>query len=497
MFAPGRLSGDMVPTPEVGPGSAASADIAFPPSAPFLLAKTPESFRLPDLYAMEASLRSEADGGGYRCVRTDVDPATGSCLLRLDLHLGGGSGGGPGGSDGGRSGPTRPSFSGPPPPSFLSRCDFIAECLASGRDAASLLEDVRINGGGLAAVEDWALDYLCLAPNGPSSSAAAVAPSDRAGKGGGRDTRGGRKRPGGGKGYTSRSLLCCVSHSLAGRPALDPRGATQRLVVIEASDGLFLARKIAPPEETPPVVDGEEGRARPEGRKSWAGRPFQYSSAVNPTVAEVVVDVLLDLARARRRSHPSPSGSGGGRERGGRPTLLLDPTCGSGTFLARAVERGADAVGWDVNPACVDGSERNLQFMFGEAGGGGPMWTVDERDAASPPDGRCDCDCVAANLPWGINTPSFLGENGDILAALARTVPPGTPCAFVFRGGSHGDDLRRAMEGLGYEIRGKAHVPPRDFRPPGSAKKRRQRKKAKEDDGGGVMISRAMGRNAW
>ena len=120
------------------------------------------------------------------------------------------------------------------------------------------------------------------------------------------------------------------------------------------------------------------------------------------------------------------------------------------------------------------------------------MWTVDERDAASPPDGRCDCDCVAANLPWGINTPSFLGENGDILAALARTVPPGTPCAFVFRGGSHGDDLRRAMEGLGYEIRGKAHVPPRDFRPPGSAKKRRQRKKAKEDDGGeGDDLSRS------
>lgn len=90
------------------------------------------------------------------------------------------------------------------------------------------------------------------------------------------------------------------------------------------------------------------------------------------------------------------------------PITFLDPTCGSGTFLACALTSGAANVqGWDANQNCVNGALHNLEFVFGRDSANSYGYNVSLRDASIQKrvdDNFEQYDCMVANLPWGQNT---------------------------------------------------------------------------------------------
>ena len=147
---------------------------------------------------------------------------------------------------------------------------------------------------------------------------------------------------------------------------------------------------------------------------------------------------------------------------------LLDPTCGSGTFLAFALNRGMTVEGWDVRQACVDGTRKNLESFFGE----GKRWTVSQRDAAEH--SKCEdlrsADCLVANLPWGQNTIASSDENVRILEQVAKNLRKRTVCAFVTKNA----DLHKHFERLGYSVLGTAPVPPKHFELPRGNKNKKE-----------------------
>jgi hypothetical protein len=150
----------------------------------------------------------------------------------------------------------------------------------------------------------------------------------------------------------------------------------------------------------------------------------------------------------------------------------MDPTCGSGTFLAMALMAGGDesnanarrnmeVVGIDSNPKCVAGTVRNLRHLFphhctdeknAQSFGGDDLggWTLDlhhhsESAApaaptapAAPPSLRATIhagdsvclgsfvtggkfDCAVANLPWNRNMFEYqTTRNDDDECASAR-----------------------------------------------------------------------------
>jgi len=191
---------------------------------------------------------------------------------------------------------------------------------------------------------------------------------------------------------------------------------------------------------------------------SWAQRPFQYSSAVNPSVADIVVDILLCMVGKDSHSR----------------TKILDPTCGSGTFLAFAVSRGAIVEGWDLNEACVKGCNSNLNFVASTD------HVIRLQDATMPNLSGIDhsIDGVVANFPWGQNSIAYLDENKSILRNIATLVPPQTPCAFVTKTIS----LQQDMKALGYQLVGHAHVPPKDFELPMGNKQQSKRHRRSSSD---------------
>ena len=408
-----------------------------------ILCKTAETFRLADLYLLEATLRSTLRG--VACNRLCVDGATGSTLLAMGAT------------------PTTGSGTPPPLPSVdplgvlggLSGVEWAAEELAYSDTAGGLVEDllrrssdveraVRRNRDNGDTVE-WSIDYVRM--------------------GGAQGPR--RNRPD----YTARSLMCRVAQALTLPAALDPKRAGISLVLLDTSDALRLCVKVQAGREV-----GEDGNGRLTDL--WTSRPFQYSSAIHPLVGRIVVDVLLDMVRAGR----GKAGEG--------PIWLLDPTCGSGTLLAHAVSGGASAVGWDINACCADGSRANLVHLFGDAvvgdGEDDDGRVVIERRDASLGVGRPDdaevhavVDCVAGNLPWNRNTPAFEGDNSNILRTVRALLQPGAPCAIV----SGGKDVQKDMPRLGYKILATASIPQSNFKLPKSKKA----KKGSEGSGGRSM----------
>ncbi|KAI2496921.1 hypothetical protein MHU86_17562 [Fragilaria crotonensis] len=174
----------------------------------------------------------------------------------------------------------------------------------------------------------------------------------------------------------------------------------------------------------------------------YTSRSLMYSSSINPNIAEIIVDFLLDAVDGME--HPK----------------VLDPTCGSGTFLAYALARGMVAEGWDVQQACVDGTKRNLDSFFGKS----DRWTVSRRDATDclTMESMDDVDCVVANLPWGQNTISYVDENSRILESITPFLKEKTPCAFATKD----TKLQVSLKRLGYTVLGWANVPPTDFELP-------------------------------
>jgi hypothetical protein len=223
-------------------------------------------------------------------------------------------------------------------------------------------------------------------------------------------------------------------------------------------------------------------------RQKWAGRPFPYSSAINYEIAEMAICILLHSRRG------GGGGLGGGRGNSDKSIetstapALLDPTCGSGTFLAVAMQWGVPRVeGRDSNPACIDGTRRNLEFLFGTPAA---VTTTEAcrlvvRDSAKATvrdddDNNDDNNShhttqkynrMACNLPWGQNTKSFFEEDMHILSAARSDLEKGALCIIIWKVAHRDPDTLEAdLEKIGYRSIDHALVPPKDFQFPQSTK---------------------------
>lgn len=426
------------------------------------LAKTKESFKLSDLQYLSSRVEAEEQSDLYNITRLVVDDATGSSIFLLETnsafvvadntHLWETQAGSNSSNDiSNRS---------------LSRCEWIAQILKEGESASDLIE--LLSKEPLQGVTTgWTLEYLKQASGSESRRTSS---------------------------YTSRTLFCSISHILPCPPALSLKNATDRLVVLEASTSNKLPSELLQHDSISEhegigcdtrmylakiVYYGPNVLKKNCVSGKWASRPFQYSSALNFNVAEIIVDTVLGLVFMNRRKSLA-------RRTG---IVLWDPTCGSGTILAIAMDRGMQVVGFDSKIKCAQGTLRNLEHLFGNecvernatiqckdsALAVGKMLkgsnkVSDERDST------VEIDCVVANLPWGVNSVDYRDENESILRAIRACLEKNgaggddIPCAFVTR-----DSNCRMFEETGFKILGQAHIPPKDFELP---KDRKHRKSA-------------------
>jgi SAM-dependent methyltransferase len=412
------------------------------------LAKTRETFKFSDLQAMQAQLDVAARGDRYRCRRLVLDTATGSSLLQLNV----------GRSDPGmlfkRHAPidmgSKASFMVSAqaaatsandnldalPPS-LARCEWVAQVMAHGSNASDLIYSLAEHDGGKGVKIDnctgWVLDYVRM-----SSLRKDIA----------------RETPS--LPYNLKTLLCTVAQTLRSPAALVAASASDELMLVETTQqGIYLGRV---------VWRGTALGSNAGFAAKWARRPFQYSSAIHPTVADIIVEIVLDLV-----TQPSA--------RPHSPIRILDPTCGSGTFLAFALgsNKGITfAEGWDVNHQCIEGAKENLVYCYGHEEVKAKCQLLVKDSSIMPLEGtssKLSIDCVVANLPWGKNTFEYVDQNVKILASLQKQLVPGTPCVFVHSGRDARLSSSRQLADLGYLLIADAMVPPANFLPPKSRKK--------------------------
>ncbi|CAJ1936752.1 unnamed protein product [Cylindrotheca closterium] len=420
------------------------------------LCKTKETFKLAELQWLEVELNAmssqEAKGDNekkvepYHVKKLLVDRATGSTLFQLDTF--------DEKCDGALFQEDQSLLS-PTAPSSLQKCDWIAQVLVGTKDSAAALvqtlQEVAKDTKLLEIEKDWNLNYVRMdgakdgeTKNHPRQSATT---------------------------YTKNSLLQAVAQALAVPPALDPKEAKQQLLLVDAfcdKDGrttrqcylgVIQERK-----------DGESAFSNPLSiLQDWSKRPFQYSSAINPQVAESIMDILWDMML--------PFNSDNDDEEEAQLTLL-DPTCGSGTFLALAMDRGMRIEAYDCNLQCVEGSKRNMEYLFSDTTADAMtdpqfLLQVSQHDSTNPlpitlTDSGHKIDCVIANLPWGINSSvDDDDQNVKILRSVRQRILPRTPCAFVTRSAEEMVDFG------GFEVLGQAHVPQRGFLLPKGSKKKK------------------------
>lgn len=391
-----------------------------------LLAKTKETFKISELQQLEATIQAQVSG--YTVTRELLDRSTGSSLFQIDVP------------NNNYSDLCSSCFSND---SWWKRCDWVGKIVVKGSDARDMLEKMKA----LATVSatDWTLDYMQM-----------------------RDNKMTGKHEQSRQLYTMKSLLCAVAHEMPSPPSLDPIQAKDRFLMVdttisgEQQSTCYLIQRI----------DNVAAEARNDDQlelesfsKRWTQRPFQYSSAINFSVADIVMEILDTLCKKRSNEHKTES-----------TFTLWDPTCGSGTFLALALRKGYHVEGFDYNERAVGGTQHNLEFMFSKDDVE-QKCKVELRDSSSLSAGEhaAEISCVTANLPWGRNSVEYVDGNSRILQSIRRRIADGTPCAFVTRPStlSSGSASSSLFEQAGFEILGQAFVPQRDFGLPTSKKKPR------------------------
>jgi len=402
-----------------------------------------ETFKLADLYYMELSIKTSSR---MSCDRLGVDPATGSSLILL-------------------------AEQGEPDEQGMydhTECDDILAIsssrgvewtgleLASAYDAKGLVDELRERADEIDMVmRDQADSSNSIA----SSQVTWTLEYNRMGNVVGGDSR-----------HTSKTMCYGVANALMLPPELDAKSdaASLNLILLDGPDKIRLCLVISRGESD---VNGKEGTDIVQ--RKWPGRPFQYSSAVNPKVAAIVVDILLGMY-PKDKTNETPT--------------LLDPTCGSGTFLAFALGKGANAIGWDIKESCCDGARENLDYVktaFVTEGmelspSQDLTYQIDNQDAALVSSDTLrgkDVDCAVTNLPWGLNTPTYYEENKNIMRALRGTLRSDVPVAIISRDSS----MQKELERIGFRVVAMASIPQGNFRlPKTSKKKKNEMKKRKE-----------------
>jgi tRNA G10 N-methylase Trm11 len=308
----------------------------FAKNTDFVLAKTKESFKLSDLYLLETKLESDARNWTNPNLLA-IDANTGSYLFQIDRKILGKN--------------DSECFQ----PSCMDRYDWITKrIIATGSSGEDLVQNILQQCRIIPShdLENFAIEYICM---GVMME----------------------------KDYTSKNLICRVAQCIQAPAALSTKKSAIQLILIETPTQIYLAQK--------EHLNIKENRVA----KRWSNRPYQYSSAINPTIALIVIDLLHDLIRRKARRDTDD-------------VRMLDATCGSGTFLAFALDKGMNVTGNDIKDKCCEGSLRNLRYLFDDKNK-----IVEKRcdlivsDFASS-DKLSDVlgvfDCAVTNLPWGQNT---------------------------------------------------------------------------------------------
>ena len=378
-----------------------------------LLGKTTESFQLADLQTLEGHVQAEHSHGNFSYQRLCLDASTGSSLFSIELD---------------QETPLGSFLSPSNIPSSLERSDWLGLLELNATNAHDFLESIeQLNSEKLLGDHDsWSLDYLQVFPVHLTTSERQPVSS-----------------------HTRQSILHSVVQRLPSYPriALDPDTATTKLWVVNiAGESLSLLRQVW----ERPVTRGATLKGSCWSTL-WASRPYQYSAAINFAVAEIAVDLLQTLIDDNLQRWQVPT--------------ILDPTCGSGTLLAMALDRGMNVVGCDVNPKCVEGTIANLQHLLGNDSASMGRYQVETCDSSRRmPNIATPIDGVVCNLPWGLNTVrgSTKGENFGILLLVRQILAPGTPCIFI---------AKRDLDLDGYKVLHKASIPPEHFSLPYGKKK--------------------------
>jgi hypothetical protein len=377
---------------------------------------------------------------------------------------------------------------------FADQIDWIGQVLVAEESstAASLVDAIGRQSATWALDRPWTLRYLSMMSSSSSSSSSSDSNVLNS--------------------INEKRLLCAVAQSIQNpRAALVEDDQTAQLMIVrvvadpadndnddDPTESFYLTQQLA----TTTMAKNHETTQRRAFRQQWAGRPFPYSSAINYDIAEMVMAMLLQGGR-RKGAESSNNDSTSSVVDTPNIIRLLDPTCGSGTFLAVAMmmqqqqqqqqQQGMTVSalwveGRDSNPACIDGTRRNLEYMLGPAAVSSTCRLVvrdsakasadtqhddqnEDRQANHHPTGKFNC--LVCNLPWGLNTKSYVNENLSILAAVRTELETGARCIVIWKADPNefGTSLWRAdLKRIGYRVMDQAHVPPPDFRLPTSNK---------------------------
>jgi len=501
------------------------------------LAKTRESFKLSELYVLDANVRAQYDDTRYHDAtatqdnddddesllslvkQVEMQRSTGSILLSYTTTI-----------------TTKTSPSPLMLPFVKRRYQYIAKQLSFGSNVSSFLNNSCLlfssspsigEGGGWSNIgvekQDanqqilWTLGYECFSPLHIPKEC-------------NENSNGKKKKQQQEKGFSSQTLLHHISRILPPEPILNPNTRDKNIlivhfVLIETSHGLYLVQKLLNEEEK---MEEEKEKQRLAFSKKWSGRPFQYSSAVNMNVADVIMDLMSYIVSQQKRKNglmlsreeQDLDSVLSKQERQGTTQVLLDPTCGSGTFLSFGVHLGMNVVGIDINDKCVEGTQKNLKYMFGDdvivegetssSSAAAHVFSGDssrlllqqqqQQEEGKGINGKNKYSCVVSNIPWNQNTFDFASamtktttltettteeESNALLMTLRQILDNDVPCVFVTK---TKDEIYDILISLGFRILGVAHVPPVGFELPLSKKKKNKKNASdkmemtKEDD---------------
>ncbi|KAL9178984.1 hypothetical protein ACHAXT_011957 [Thalassiosira profunda] len=191
------------------------------------------------------------------------------------------------------------------------RFQYVARVVASGQSPEELLWDVEMNSI-LSSTQPWVLEYDTFEPlQSPQHP---------------------KKR------VVATMLMCAVARLLPGEPLLtctdlEKSKECTQYAIVETAQRLYLAQKVSPDTSHNPQRGFTDAIAKPF-REAWSRRPFQYSGAINLDAALTIIDIMWEMLRTKRLRSDA--------------IRILDPTCGSGTFLALALMAGALIPEWKL-----------------------------------------------------------------------------------------------------------------------------------------------------
>ena len=354
-----------------------------------------------------------------------------------------------------------------------NRVQYVGKVVASGATAHELLDSIVTNA---TKCRSWTLDFDTFEPL-----------LDRQ--------------------FTKSNLMCAVSRHILGDPLLERNDSDNVDVIsymlVETSSKLYLV-EILSANNLPHVYDERLSHFRQE----WSRRPFQYSGAVNVEIAITVADMLLRLMQKRN-----------GEEllKDEQRIRILDPTVGSGTFLAAIAtlwnhvdgqRMSLYMAGIDSNSKCSEGASKNLSKLFGQEISMIPIrkneescaqnWNLafnnSKSDTSSVAMIYCgdsvnclssifrddEFDCVVSNLPWNRNTFEYkenesTSTSDEIIKQISEVIKPGKP-VIVISGSDESNqsfNAKSSLKSLGFDIIGEKSIPPTDFSLPESGKKKK------------------------